>query len=297
MFSDGQPGSFPPATTAAAVEQRTPWPIEPEQQDGTASKAEEEREFLPGAMRWQKISSAEFRRQVEAAGMDTAEFITPSVAYGTIFEAGQQIHVVMIHRSATEGMRVSPVARGREPVGAWAEAIGAVVGINANWYSPFDGPAVAAGAVYGGTDHEYTALFGFAADGRLAVQHHLATNRSVEKRIVEAVSGHPTLVHRGEITTNFGGDPTFTSRHPRTAIGATKSTDIIIAVVVDGRRRDAAGMTGAETASLMARLGAANAVMLDGGGSSAMWIREKGVVNRPADPGRRVGNQIAFLDR
>lgn len=297
VSNDKRPASISPSTTATAVEHRTSQPPEPEQLDDSTTPAEEERKPLPGVRRWQKISSAEFRRQVQAAGMDTAEFITPNIAYGTISEPGQQIHVVMIHRSAIEGMKVSPVERGREPVGAWAEAIGAAVGINANWYGPFDGPVVAAGEVYGGTDHGYTALFGFADDGRLVAQHHRAVNGSVDERIVEAVSGHPTLVHRREITTDFGEDPTFTARHPRTAIGATKSTDVIIAVVVDGRRRDANGMTGAETASLMARLGAANAVMLDGGGSSAMWIRERGVVNRPADPGRRVGNQIAFLDR
>jgi exopolysaccharide biosynthesis protein len=47
----------------------------------------------------------------------------------------------------------------------------------------------------------------------------------------------------------------------------------------------------------MADLGAGHAVMLDGGGSSAMWIENRGVVNTQSDPGRRVGNQIAIFGR
>ncbi|MDH3294805.1 MAG: phosphodiester glycosidase family protein [Acidimicrobiia bacterium] len=249
---------------------------------------------LRGARPWVAVTAAEFREKVAAAGFDQVEFLTPNLAYGTLTGDGQAIHVLMIHRSGGGAMRVSAANRGREPVGAWASDIGAVAGVNANWYNPFDGPAVAQGQVYGGADHRYTALFGVAADGRLVSQHHRADNPSVDSRIREAVSGHPTLIHRGTVTVDFGDDPTFTERHPRTAIGATESTDVLIVVTVDGRRWSAAGMTGAETARLLRRLGAQDAVMLDGGGSSAMWIADRGVVNRPSDPGRGVGNQLAF---
>lgn len=246
---------------------------------------------------WRTISGAGFRRFVAGRGFTTTEYLTPALVHGTIVESNQRINVVLVHRSATAPMRVSPGDRGREVVGAWAQAIGATAGINANWYSPFDGPAVAGGQVYGGSDHGYTALFGFTSEGDLVADHHHKIHDQVDPRVVEAVSGHPTLIHRGTATTDFGGDPTFTRRNPRTAIGVSATVDVLILVTVDGRRSDAVGMTGAETTRLLQRLGAHDAVMLDGGGSSAMWIAGRGIVNRQSDPGRAVGNQIAVFGR
>lgn len=230
---------------------------------------------------------------VEGARLGDTVFLTPNLAHGTLIGGGQVINVLLLNHTRSDGMTVSPAGWGKRPVGAWAEATGAMAGVNANWFDPFDGPAVSQRDVYGGRDHEYTALFGFTRDGALVSQHHQTVNHSVDPRVVEAVSGHPTLIHNGRVTTDFGGDPTFTRRHPRTAIGASPAGDMLIVATVDGRRPDALGMNGAETAELMRRLGAHNAVMLDGGGSSAMWIRGRGIVNRPSDPGRLVGNQIA----
>lgn len=246
---------------------------------------------------WRAVSQASFQGFVEARGFTTVEYITPALVHGTIVGNDQRVNVVLVHRSATTPMRVSPAHRGREPVGEWARAVGATAGINANWYNPFDGPAVSDGRVYGGSDHGYTALFGFTAAGDLVADHHHKIHDRVDPRVVEAVSGHPTLVHRGTPTTDFGTDPTFTERQPRTVIGVSRSVDVLILVAVDGRRADARGMTGAETTSLMQRLGAHDAVMLDGGGSTAMWISGKGIVNRQSDPGRAVGNQLAVFGR
>ncbi len=252
---------------------------------------------LTATVRPTAISPSEFNRLVDAQPFTTVEFVTPALVHGTIEEDRQRINVVLVHRSRTQPMTVSPGDRRPEPVGGWAHDIGATAAVNGNWYNPFDGPAVSQGRVYGGTDHSYTALFGFTVDGELVADHHRAVNDGVDPRVWEAVSGHPTLIHRGVSTTDFGDDPTFTRRHPRTAIGVTESVDVLVLVTVDGRRGDAVGMTGAETVDLMRRLGVHDAVMLDGGGSSAMWIAGRGVVNQPADPGRAVGNQIAVFGR
>lgn len=42
-------------------------------------------------------------------------------------------------------------------------------------------------------------------------------------------------------------------------------------------------------------LGASHAATLDGGGSSKMWIKDRGVVNSPSDPGRRVVNSVQVI--
>ncbi|MGQ9620491.1 MAG: phosphodiester glycosidase family protein, partial [Bacteroidales bacterium] len=76
-----------------------------------------------------------------------------------------------------------------------------------------------------------------------------------------------------------------TNRHPRTCAGARNSSRVLL-VTVDGRTSQAAGMTLDQLASLMLFLRCKDAVNLDGGGSTTMWIRGKpynGVVNMLCD--------------
>ena len=54
-------------------------------------------------------------------------------------------------------------------------------------------------------------------------------------------------------------------------------------VTVDGRREEwSAGMDLRELATFMLELGATEALNLDGGGSTTMWVRNE-VRNRPSD--------------
>jgi exopolysaccharide biosynthesis protein len=71
-------------------------------------------------------------------------------------------------------------------------------------------------------------------------------------------------------------------RHPRTAVCVTDDPYIIL-LVADGRHREAVGFTLTELAKLMHHLGCTDAVNLDGGGSSTMYIEGSGVVNHPSD--------------
>lgn len=72
------------------------------------------------------------------------------------------------------------------------------------------------------------------------------------------------------------------NRHPRTALGITKNGNVIM-LVVDGRNANSAGVTLFELTKIMRWLGCVNAINFDGGGSSTIWIREKGVINYPSD--------------
>lgn len=54
--------------------------------------------------------------------------------------------------------------------------------------------------------------------------------------------------------------------------------------VIDGRAKgQAAGATIAETAYIARLLGLTDALNLDGGGSSALWTAQEGVVSHPSD--------------
>jgi exopolysaccharide biosynthesis protein len=75
------------------------------------------------------------------------------------------------------------------------------------------------------------------------------------------------------------------NRHPRTCIGIEKNGRVIL-LTLDGRTDQAVGMTLVRLTDLMISLKCTDAVNLDGGGSTTMWIRGKpfgGVVNMPSD--------------
>ncbi len=72
-------------------------------------------------------------------------------------------------------------------------------------------------------------------------------------------------------------------RNPRTAIGYTKENHLIM-VTADGREGSSIGLTLLELAKLMREFGCVNAMNLDGGGSTIMYIKGQ-VVNKPAVQG------------
>lgn len=75
------------------------------------------------------------------------------------------------------------------------------------------------------------------------------------------------------------------NRHPRSCIGLMNSRKIIL-LTLDGRTEQSAGMTLLKLADMMFSLKCSDALNLDGGGSTTMWIKDKpfnGVVNMPCD--------------
>lgn len=115
-----------------------------------------------------------------------------------------------------------------------------------------------------------------------------------------AIAGGHALIQEGNIRDNIVREAYKTKReirhagqrHPRTAICQTEDNYIIL-LVADGRHFEALGFSLAELARLLQEFGCYNAINLDGGGSSTMFIRGEGVVNHPSDNGKfdRVGER------
>lgn len=99
------------------------------------------------------------------------------------------------------------------------------------------------------------------------------------------LGGGPQLISSGkpvfEAEAGRYSESLYRLRHPRTAIGWRADGKLVLAVV-DGRQTQSVGMTMDELAALMRELGCVEAMNLDGGGSTAMVIKNK-VVNRPSD--------------
>jgi exopolysaccharide biosynthesis protein len=73
-------------------------------------------------------------------------------------------------------------------------------------------------------------------------------------------------------------------RHPRTAIALMGKK--VLLITVDGRNERASGMSLYELAKFLKWLGASDAINLDGGGSTTLWIKGEpagGIINFPSD--------------
>lgn len=93
----------------------------------------------------------------------------------------------------------------------------------------------------------------------------------------------PLLLLKGESTLldsiNFN-----TARHPRTAV-AIRGKKVFL-ITVDGRNESAAGMSLFELSKIVKWLNATEAINLDGGGSTTMWVQGEpgdGIINHPSD--------------
>lgn len=95
------------------------------------------------------------------------------------------------------------------------------------------------------------------------------------------ISGGPYLVKDNQIYIDAAAQKlgSIGGRNPRTAVGYTADNHIII-VTVDGREKSSVGMTLTELANFMKSIGCYNAMNLDGGGSTVLYVNGK-VVNHP----------------
>lgn len=111
------------------------------------------------------------------------------------------------------------------------------------------------------------------------------------EREVEAsdiMTAGPMLIRDG-ILLPMRTDKTFVmQRHNRTAIGL-KPDGTVVMVVVDGRTKQSQGMSLQDFSRLLRYLGCCQALNLDGGGSTTMYVKgykNGGLVNHPSDNGR-----------
>jgi hypothetical protein len=181
-------------------------------------------------------------------------------------------------------------------VPSFGDAINAEAAINGDFFSYADysttGPAMHNGTRWGGDDSNFVAPLSFGPGEVLLPPN--GQQGGPPDWAVEVVSGHPTILVDGMVRDNSGYE-VCTARHPRTAAGLSADRETLIVAVVDGRATNRIGMTCAELAALMKALGADDAVNLDGGGSSTMWLAGQGVVNHPSDGSPRVvANHLAI---
>ncbi len=116
-------------------------------------------------------------------------------------------------------------------------------------------------------------LEGFELGNKIKIDYSLVPEWN---NIEHVVSGGPYLLKEGKIFIDTSEEKlsSISGRNPRTAIGYTKD-NVMIMVTVDGRKEGTSGVTLKELAQLMNELGCYEAINLDGGSSTIMYVDGK----------------------
>jgi len=212
------------------------------------------------------------------------------------------VHALFIDLS-TPGVHFEATASSqrKRTASSFAKLVGAQASINGDFFSYTDystsGLAAGSGAAWTDTkDSTSSGTLAFDKARRVELTKG-STVVTFDKTWMEGVvSGHPTILNAGTALTYTSSSSLCYYRNPRTAVGMSKDKTTLILAVVDGRSSASAGMTCGELAALMKNLGAYDALNLDGGGSSTMYVQGAGVVNTPSDGVERVvGNHLALF--
>lgn len=258
---------------------------------------------LPAGEAWVVVDTFEgpgkagpYRLRIDVA--PTGEWYERPVARGVtlrtrsfadLFGARQTASVLEVDPRA-EGVRVKPLGGGgcRTP-GDRAGAAGAIAALNAGFFGKqcasvsllkVDGQLLAPN---GAT----RSALGIDAEGRFHIERIEA--RRDWPAMTHAVGGVPRVVRAGkavdECAQEGNGGSFASARHPRSAAAIGADGRLFLAAI-DGRTAAGAGMSLAELGQWLAELGAEDALNLDGGGSTCLWVAGEpfaGVVNHPSD--------------
>lgn len=116
------------------------------------------------------------------------------------------------------------------------------------------------------------------------------SNRKSESLMADSniMTAGPLLIHEGRLMP-MRDDRTFvTQRHNRSAI-ATRADGTVLLIAVDGRSQQSQGLSLTDFQALLRYLGCQEALNLDGGGSTTLYIEgypHGGIVNHPSDNNR-----------
>ena len=118
------------------------------------------------------------------------------------------------------------------------------------------------------------------------VERFLTFDPNILFKLEDVTNGVPQLIKNGNIDITWKEEKTSKSfaemRHPRTAVAKLKDGKFLM-ITVDGRQPGVSvGMTLLELAEYILSLGATDAMNLDGGGSTTMYVDGK-VLNTPSD--------------
>lgn len=210
-----------------------------------------------------------------------------------LFDARLSINLIEIDLERSEYMlKLAYSDTGLTHTSEFAKLNNAIAAINGSFfdmerglpvvYIKAEGETIARGAP-GRNVYTENGGIGWNRDG-LPVIVPRPDNGWVNAKYHNILASGPLLIMDHQIR-QFNNDPFHQNRHPRTGVAITEDQKMLL-MTVDGRSFQSYGLTIHELARLFSELGATDALNLDGGGSTVMWIDEQmdvgGVVSYPS---------------
>lgn len=234
-----------------------------------------------------------------------------------LFNANQNLNILRIKRSHRPlQLNFGSGGQALIPTSTQGQQAGAIAALNGTFFDVKNGGSVDLIRIKGVT------LDTTRPSGKVLAEHQRSAVL-IKKNHVEIVKGDslkgwektlagetdvmvtgPLLIYKGK-KIPLTQRPFNTTRHPRTALGLTNKGEILW-ITVDGRAKEAVGMSLFELQKLLWVLGCTSAINLDGGGSTTLWIQGRsktGVVNMPCDDkvfdeyGERKVSNVLLLSR
>lgn len=214
---------------------------------------------------------------------------------GSLFGSSQNINILEVKLKGRNKVDVEAEAEELKRTSAFGEEHGAIAALNGTFFDMKNGGSVdyirLNGAVFNQNRlpkngmrarHQKAAV---VIDGRKVRIEQWDGSDDWEQRLPgEDVLLTGPLLLKDHRLAPLDSAKFSTARHPRTAI-AIKGNKVLF-ITVDGRHEKAAGMSLYELAAFLKWIKAEDAVNLDGGGSTTMWVRgfsDGGIVNHPSD--------------
>jgi len=227
----------------------------------------------------------------------------------TLFESKQIISILSLPL-ANNGKYVIEIAYSEtelKPTSTFAEEENAIAAINASFfdmknsgsvtYLEENNSMIAPAGPLQLPDSLLNGVVIFTKDNKLKFELKKPDRLYLKSRTEKVVIGTgPLLLAKGH-KLNMPEKKRFVAkRHPRTCLCTT--TDSLLLITVDGRSQVAEGMSLYELQDFLISIKCLEAINLDGGGSTTMWIKDKGVVNYPSDKTgeRKVANVVVIKE-
>ena len=231
-----------------------------------------------------------------------------------LFPEKQNVEIVAVSRKAISRLKFGIAYSDSilKKTSQFAEETGAIVALNGSFFDVKKGGSVAylesGGKViaWNRNSKQPWAKTDSLLNGAILVSHKFRLNVEIAKPEAEyekstkeeavLVSG-PILLIGGK-KMPLENSEFVKKRHPRACVCETADRRIFL-IAIDGRSAEASGMNLKEAQDFLLRLNCKDAINLDGGGSTTLWINDgqaKGILNIPSDKeGERPVANIIFV--
>lgn len=247
-------------------------------------------------MNWFNGSAEEFERRYGSGTTVPPEVHTvpfPGVAYHQFTRFGSRINACVVGTD----YRWHVTKFGQRKVSDVARSLGAIIASNGGDYNEYGAVGLhASEGIEYSPQSEWEPFVHFSKDNLSSIERFDSRQRWND------LAGKRILVLNGQVSPDNSNS--WFNHEPRTIAGVTTDGRTILFTAdgrqfIDGVYTD--GITLFEAAQVAIELGAFTAIDLDGGGSSALWVKDK-IVNVPIDSGvpgqeRFVGTHIVLLPK